>query len=285
MALHLDAVNREIGPLVHSYSWRDVIIYALGVGAGFRELPYVYEKNLKVIPTFSVATIMDFFFAVVKEANLNPSGILHSGQELIFHRPIPASGRFTTTGRITHIYDKREKGAVVLAQSNTYHDNGEKLFTAIFSIFSRLDGNFGGGDIAVERPVFPDGPADFRVEARPSEDQPLLYRLSGDFFELHVDPEFALRSGFEKPIMHGLCTLGYACRALMASLTPQLPERVRRLNCRFTRPLYPGDPIETLIWKTTEGQVLWRTRNMKTGDTIIDSGEFTYRMPFPPETP
>jgi acyl dehydratase len=276
MALDLNALNKTIGPLVHHYTWRDVIIYALGVGAGFSELPYVYEKKLKVIPTFSVATIVDFFFAAVKEANLNLSGILHGGQELIFHQPIPTSGTFTTTGRITHVYDKKEKGAVVIAQSDTHHDNGEKLFTAIFSIFSRFDGNFGGGDVAMQRLPFPDRPADFSVAARPSGDQPLLYRLSGDYFELHVDPEFAGMAGFEKPIMHGLCTLGYACRALMASLIPHMPEQVRRLKCRFTRPLYPGDPIETRIWKTADGQALWRTLNTKTGETVIDGGEFEY---------
>jgi acyl dehydratase len=276
MALDLKALNNTIGPLVHHYTWRDVIIYALGVGAGFGELPFVYEKNLKVIPTFSVATIIEFFFAAAKEVNVNLSGVLHGGQELIFHKPIPASGTFKTSGRITHVYDKKDKGAVVIAQSDTHHDSGERLFTAIFSIFSRFDGNFGGGDIPMVRPPFPDRQADFSVSAQPSDDQPLLYRLSGDYFQLHVDPEFARNAGFDKPIMHGLCTLGYACRALMASLIPGMPEQARRLKCRFTRPLYPGDPIETLIWKTQEGQALWRTRNVKTGETIIDDGEFVF---------
>ena len=113
------------------------------------------------------------------------------------------------------------------------------------------------------------------VAALPSPDQPLLYRLSGDVFELHVDPAFAKKAGFERPIMHGMCTLGYACRALMASFVPGMPEMVRRLNCRFTRPLYPGDPIETLIWKAGEGNVVWRTKNTKTGEILID-GEFEY---------
>jgi acyl dehydratase len=276
MALNLTAVNREIGPLVHHYTWRDVIIYALGVGAGSGELPFVYEKNLKVIPTFSVATIMDFFFTAAKEANVNLSGILHGGQELIFHRPIPISGTFTTTGRITHVYDKKEKGAVIVAESDTHHDSGEKIFTAIFSIFSRLDGNFGGEDISAKTPPFPNRGADLNVEALPAEGQPLLYRLSGDYFDLHVDPEFARNAGFEKPIMHGLCTLGYACRALMASFIPGTPEMARRIKCRFTRPLYPGHPIETLVWKTANGEACWRTRNIKTGEMVIDGGEFEY---------
>ncbi len=114
------------------------------------------------------------------------------------------------------------------------------------------------------------------MAALPAADQPLLYRLSGDYFGLHVDPGFARKAGFEKPIMHGLCTLGYACRALMARFIPGMPERTRRIKCRFTRPLYPGDPIETLIWKTTNEEARWRTRNVKTGEAVIDGGEFEY---------
>ncbi|MDD5476191.1 MAG: MaoC/PaaZ C-terminal domain-containing protein [Syntrophales bacterium] len=276
MSINLDAANKSIGPLVHNYTWRDVIIYALGVGAGSEELQYVYEKNLKVIPTFSVATIIEFLFAAAKEANVNLSGILHGGQELIFHRPIPVSGTFTTTGSVAHVYDKKDKGAVIIAPCNTHHDSGGHLFTAVFTIFSRFDGNFGGEDVSMGKITIPDREEDFTVNSMPSPDQPLLYRLSGDYFALHVDPEFARNSGFEKPIMHGLCTLGYACRALMGVFVPGMPEKVRRIKCRFTRPLYPGNPIETLIWKTGEGQALWQCRNRNTGEIIIDGGEFEY---------
>jgi acyl dehydratase len=274
MALNLDTIGKKIGPITKTYTWRDVIIYALGIGSGFGEINYVYEKGLKVIPTFSIASIVQFFFEASRLANVNLPGVLHGGQELIFHRPIPISGTMTTEGRITHFYDKKEKGAIIIGESDTFHSNGEKLFTAIFNIFSRLDGGFGGDDAPLRKASMPERKADMLVEARPSPDQPLLYRLSGDVFELHVDPEFARKAGFEKPIMHGLCTLGYACRALMANLTPGKPELVRRLNCRFTRPLYPGDPIETLIWNTGKGKAVWRTKNAKTGETVIDGGEF-----------
>jgi NAD(P)-dependent dehydrogenase (short-subunit alcohol dehydrogenase family)/putative sterol carrier protein len=117
---------------------------------------------------------------------------------------------------------------------------------------------------------------DFIVEDAPSENQPLLYRLSGDIFQLHVDQEFAVLAGFEKPIMHGLCTHGFACRALIQSLVPGRPEQVRRMDCRFSKPLYPGAPIETLIWKETDGRALWQVVNAHTGETIIDFGRFDY---------
>jgi acyl dehydratase len=276
MALNLDAIGKKIGPITRTYTWRDVILYALGIGSGFGELSYVYEKDLKVIPTFSIASIVQFFFEASRLANVNLSGVLHGGQELMFHRPIPISGILTTEGSITRFYDKKEKGAIIIGESDTYHSNGEKLFTAIFNIFSRLDGGFGGEDAPLRTASIPERKADMVVAALPSPDQPLLYRLSGDVFELHVDSEFAQKAGFKGPIMHGLCTFGYACRALMASFVPGMPEMVRRLNCRFTRPLYPGDPIETHIWKTEEGKAIWRTKNTKTGETVIDGGEFEY---------
>ncbi len=276
MALDLSAVGRPIGPIVRSYDWKDVILYALSVGAGFDELHYTWEKNLKVIPTFSVATIFDFFWTVAKNSQLNPRGALHGEQEVFFHSPIPTSGTLTTNGSITNYFDKGKKGAVIRGESVTIHSSGEKLYTNVMSIFGRLDGGFGGEEGPSRTVEFPLRSPDFTVDDVPRPEQPLLYRLTGDFFALHVDPDFAKASGFEKPIMHGLCTFGFACRALMKSLIPGEPERTTRMACRFTRPLYPGEPIRTLIWKTDEGRALWRVLHAGTGQTLIDNGEFEY---------
>jgi len=276
MALNMDAIGKKIGPLKKDYNWKDAVLYAIGVGAGFDELDYTYEKNLKVIPSFSIAAIFDFLGHVGVASNLNLAGLLHGEQELIFHNPIPTSGTLTTEGKITHYYDKGAKGALIIGESETVHSNGKKLFTNILTIFARLDGNFGGPDAPPNIIEFPEGTPDFSVDAAPSPDQPLIYRLSGDIFQLHVDSEFARMVGFEKPIMHGLCTHGFACRALMASLTPGRPELVRRLACRFSKPLYPGDPIRTLIWKVAEGTAVWRTINTRNGETVIDNGIFEY---------
>jgi NAD(P)-dependent dehydrogenase (short-subunit alcohol dehydrogenase family)/putative sterol carrier protein len=114
------------------------------------------------------------------------------------------------------------------------------------------------------------------VEAAPTVDQPLIFRLSGDTFQLHVDSEFAKMAGFDKPIMHGLCTHGYACRALIETLTPGEPQKARRLDCRFKRPLYPGVPIKTLIWKIDDGQALWRVINAESNEVVMDNGIFEY---------
>jgi len=277
MALNMDAVGKKLGPVTKTYNWKDVVLYALGVGAGFDEIDYVYEKNLKVIPSFAIAAVFEFLGLVGTASNVNLAGVLHGEQDLIFHHPIPASGTLTTEGKILHYYDKGPKGALIVAEGQTSHSNGKRLFSNIVTIFGRLDGGFGGEEGPAGTVVeFPERNADYTVEAAPSPDQPLLYRLSGDFFQLHADPEFARMVGFEKPIMHGLCTHGFACRALIASLIPGQPEKARRMFCRFTRPLYPGDPIKVQIWKTGEGKAVWRVVNAKTGETVIDNGIFEF---------
>jgi len=276
MALNLDAIGKKLGPVSKDYTWKDVVLYALGVGAGFSDLNYCYEKDLKVIPSFSIAAIFDFLSHYAANSNINLAGILHGEQDLIFHNPIPTEGTLTTEGKITHMYDKGEKGALVIGESDTFSSNGKKLFTSIITLFSRLDGGFGGETAPKEAFEFPDKKPDFEVNATPSLDQPLIYRLSGDVFALHVDSEFAKMAGFEKPIMHGLCTYGYSCRALIQSLTPGEPEKVRRLKCRFSKPLYPGDPIKTQIWKTEANKAVWKTINARTGDEVITNGIFEF---------
>jgi acyl dehydratase len=119
---------------------------------------------------------------------------------------------------------------------------------------------------------FPYRLPDFEVGDIPSPNQPLLYRLSGDLFALHVDRDFARASGFDGPIMHGLCTHGYACRAVVKSLFPGNPERMTRFRNRFSRPVYPGTPLKTQIWKIDEGRALFRTINSETGEVVIDRG-------------
>ena len=138
MALNLDAIGKKIGPVSKEYNWKDLVLYALGVGAGFDELEYCYEHQLKVIPSFSIASVFEFLAEVGMSSNADLSGILHGEQDIIFHNPIPTEGRLTTEGVITNMYDKgSDKGALVVAEADTYHSDGSKLFTNIFTIFCR----------------------------------------------------------------------------------------------------------------------------------------------------
>lgn len=280
MALNLDSIGKKIGPLTKDYTWRDVVLYALGVGAGFDDLEYCYESRLKVIPSFSIGAVFDFLAHAGISSECDLSGVLHGEQDLIFHNPIPPEGSLITEGTITDMYDKgADTGALVIAEGVTRHSDGQKLFTNICTIFCRRDGGFGGPDAPAESVEFPDRAPDFEEEAVPSADQPLLYRLSGDIFALHVDPEFAKVSGFEKPIMHGLCTHGYACRAVIKNLFPGEPERMTRFRNRFSRPLYPGVPIKTQIWKIDEGKALFRTVNPATDEVVLDRGIVEWMSP------
>jgi NAD(P)-dependent dehydrogenase (short-subunit alcohol dehydrogenase family)/acyl dehydratase/putative sterol carrier protein len=274
MALHLDAVGKKIGPVTSEYHWKDIVLYALGVGAGFDELDYVYENRLKVLPSFAILSIYDFFTEFITTSGVNLAGILHGEHELILHSPIPPEGgNLTSEGRITAMYDKGAgKGALIIGEIDTYHSDGQKLYTNVVTLFSRLDGGFGGDPGPKETFEFPDRDPDFEEMDHPSPAQPLIYRLSGDTFALHVDPDFAQMSGFQGPIMHGLCTHGFACRAVIKNLFPGEPERLVRFHNRFTRALYPGRPIKTQIWKLDEGQALFRTLNAETGEVVIDRG-------------
>jgi NAD(P)-dependent dehydrogenase (short-subunit alcohol dehydrogenase family)/acyl dehydratase/putative sterol carrier protein len=273
MALNLDAIGKKIGPVTKDYTWKDLVLYALGVGAGFEELEYCYEHQLKVVPSFSIASVFEFMAEVGMSSNADLSGVLHGEQDIIFHNPIPSEGTLTTEGTLTNMFDKGAgKGALVVAEAETYHSNGQKLFTNYFTIFCRKDGGFGGEPGPSESVEFPDRKPDFEEKALPSPDQPLLYRLSGDIFQLHADPEFAKASGFEKPIMHGLCTHGYACRAVIKHLFPGEPERISRFKVRFSKTLYPGVPIITQIWKMEKGKAYFRTINAENNDVVIDGG-------------
>lgn len=273
MALNLDCIGKKIGPVTKKYDWKDVVLYALGVGAGFDDLDYVYENRLKVIPSFAIGAVFDFLAQVGVSSGADLTGILHGEQDLIFHNPIPPEGTLTTEGKITNIYDKGAvTGALVVAEADTCHSDGRKLFTNICTLFCRRDGGFGGPGAPTETVEFPERPPDFEEVEIPSPNQPLIYRLSGDIFALHVDPAFAKASGFEKPIMHGLCTHGFACRAAIKHLFPGEPERMTRFRNRFSRTLYPGIPIKTQIWKIEEGLALFRTVNGETGEVVIDRG-------------
>ena len=280
MPLNLQSIGKKIGPITREYNWKDAVLYALGVGAGFDDLDYCYEDRLKIIPSFATAMVFEFFANVSAESNANLAGILHGEQDIIYYNPFPVEGTLTTEGAIENIYDMgADKGALVVARADTYHSNGDKLFTNIFRLFCRLDGGFGGEKPEKELVDFPDREPDFVDKTTPSADQPLLYRLSGDVFALHVNPDFAKASGFDSPIMHGLCTHGFTCRALIKSLFPGQPERMSRYATRFSKPLYPGQPIETRIWKIEEGHAVFRVVNSQTGDVVIDNGIVEWLTP------
>jgi acyl dehydratase len=274
MALNLDLIGKKIGPVPFTYGPDTVILYALGIGAGIEELDFVYEKNLKVFPTFAVIPFVpSFLSSFVPESRLNLYAVLHGEQKIILHRPIPSSGTIHTTTACESIYDKGDKGAVLHVSFETRDDNGELLFENKAVIMDRSAGNFGGPrGPRSELPSPPDGEAPvFRVEYGTSPNQAALYRLSGDKNPLHIDPDFARKGGFERPILQGLCTFGFAGRALLHSLCGGDPARLLSFSVRFMNVVFPGDTLITEGWKVGQGSYVVQTKTQD-GRLVLGNG-------------
>ena len=280
MALDPKSAGKKLGPHLQNYTWKDCVLYALGVGASVDELQYVYEKNLQVVPSFGIADIFALITELAAVTGMDFNGIVHGEQNIVFHHPTPSEGQLRTEGIVKDIFDKGVgKGALVIAETNTHHSDGTKLFTSSLSVFSRFDGGFGGKNVSAPRFRYPDRQPDHVVQDRTSRNQAALYRLAGDVHQLHIDPDFAKDVGFPAPILHGLCTYGYACRAGISTLAGGHVENFLRLGCRFTKPLFPGDRMETRIWDLGDGRAVYRMVNPVTGEILLDRGMMEYGEP------
>jgi len=263
MGLRFDLIGKEFEPTSFSYTEDDVILYALGIGAGVEaELDFLYEKNLKVFPTFAVipGTVTGWDFP--ERIGMDMYRVLHGEQKIELHAPIPAKGTVHLTSTLDAIYDKGNAGAVAYSSSKARDDDGNLLFVNQAVIFDRSAGNFGGDrGPKSERYDPPEGQEpDFQVEYATSPDQGALYRLSGDKNPLHIEPAFAQMGGLERPILHGLCTLGFAGRALLHSLCAGDPARFKSLSVRFMNVVYPGETLITEGWKKDACKYVFRTK-------------------------
>jgi acyl dehydratase len=255
MAIKLDLVGKKSAPIKHEYTWKDTVLYALGVGARADELDYLFEMNgPKVLPTFAVVPSFNAMVAVSAELGANPMMLLHGEQKITLHRAIPSAGKLQTTAEVTGIYDKG-KGALCVVRANTSDEKGEPLFDNEFSIFVRGEGGFGGerGPEALKA----DPPArapDFSMTEKTSAEQALLYRLSGDLNPLHASPQFAKMAGFDQPILHGLCTYGHAGRAVLRHACGGDATKLRSFAARFAGVVFPGDTLTTEGWQLEPGR-------------------------------
>ncbi|MEM2978709.1 MAG: MaoC/PaaZ C-terminal domain-containing protein [Candidatus Hadarchaeales archaeon] len=248
MSLNTGAVGKETGPLEFSYSWKDVILYALGIGAGNEDLEFVYEGRLKVYPTFAVLPSYPILLWALETLEGDLTKLLHAGHELILHHSLPPEGKVYTTGRIASLYDKG-KHALATVEMKSRDAEGRLLFENVASLLFVGEGGFGGERGPSYREEFPSLPPDLSGEVKVGENLNLLYRLSGDLNPLHVDPEFARLAGFERPILHGLCTFGVVGRLLLRSLCDNDPRRFGSLRARFSGVVFPGDSLRVEGWK------------------------------------
>ncbi|MFF9766289.1 MaoC/PaaZ C-terminal domain-containing protein [Streptomyces sp. NPDC014636] len=239
-----------------TWNHKDVLLYHLGIGAGRPatdpdELRYTLESRLHVLPSFATVAgngspgVISGLSMPGVEVDL--ARVLHGGQTLRLHRPIPAAGTATATGRIAAVYDKGK--AAVLVMRTEVADAEGPLWTNDAQIFVRGEGGWGGDRGPSHATDPPTGDPDRTVECPVDEDQALLYRLSGDWNPLHADPDFAKRAGFERPILHGLCTYGITLKAVVDTLLGGDVTRVRGYGTRFAGVVYPGETLRVCMWR------------------------------------
>ncbi|MDX3660286.1 MaoC/PaaZ C-terminal domain-containing protein [Streptomyces sp. ID05-26A] len=243
------AVGAELPEVKFSWTESDVLLYHLALGA--TELRYVYERGLRVLPTFGVvaprfhetaAPVVSF-----PGVDIDLARVLHGTQEIAVHAPLPAAGEAVLRTRIADVWDKG-KAAVIVQEATAVTPDGTALFTTRSSIFARGEGGFGGDRGPSGKVEVPSREPDFVIETPTLPQQAYLYRLCGDRNPLHADPEFAVRAGFDAPILHGLCTYGVVCRAVIDAVLDG-PEQVASFGVKFAGVVFPGETLTTRVWR------------------------------------
>lgn len=273
------SLKREGDP----YAWtdREVMLYAYGIGMGAdpmdeRELAYVNEaaftpRPLKVVPTFaSVAA----WGAGPGDLGINRLLVVDGERDITFHKPLPVAAKITADSRVLAVYDKgKDKGAVITRETVLKDESGAKLATLVGSSFARGDGGFGGPSESQPAPhAVPKRAPDRTVDITTRPDQALIYRLCGDRNPLHSDPEFAQKAGFPRPILHGMCTYGLTCRAVLQTYADYDASAFRQHAVRFSAPVFPGETVTVDLWK--DGDVVSFEAQVKARNvTVIKNGK------------
>ncbi len=246
-------------PISLEYSWNAdaVILYHLGLGAGYTnptstsELEYTYEANLKVLPSFAVVPPFRavWLMNTIPGIDVNLMKVLHGEQGFVLHKPIPTEATAISSARVSEVLDKGKAAVVKLVAETHDKATGDLLFTNTFSIFCRDEGGFGGQSGASLEVEIPDREPDFIVNSPTMPQQALLYRLAGgDMNPLHAEPMFAKFAGFDRPILHGLCTFGIAHKAAVDSALDGDVKKVASFDARMTGVVFPGETVVTKIW-------------------------------------
>ncbi len=282
MGLDLNAVGRSAPTREVSWDSRDVMLYALGVGAGqadaLAELNLTTENSadteLVALPAYA-GVLFQRTGVRIDMGDIDRTKVVHAEQAFVLHKPLPVQGTVRIDAKIIGIFDKGS-GALVTTQSRAVDAaSGELLVEAVSSGFIRGAGGFGGEKGPSGASPVPTRAPDVQVVVPTRRDQALLYRLSGDRNPLHSDPVFARRGGFDRPILHGMCTYGITGRAVIQALVGGDPTRVRSMSARFTKPVMPGDTLTVQAWREG-GEIRFRTLG-EGGATVLDFGSMGLR--------
>lgn len=258
MAIDLSFVGQSIDPVPFAYTEKDVIRYALGIGAKAAELDFLYEgRGPKVFPTFAVVPAYEALMAAMARAGIGFDKVVHGHQKITMHGPLPPEGKLLTTATIEGIYDLKKMAQVVVSTRTADAVTGKTFFDTEWGIIVFGEGGWGGQPPPPRETALPSRPCDTEVEQVTSPEQALLYRLMGDGNPLHADPAFPLvieRFG-GRPILHGLCSYGFLARAVAQAFCGGDATKVKHLAARFTKPVWPGDTLRTELWR--EGNKVW----------------------------
>lgn len=253
-----------------AYSERDVMLYGLAVGLGDEALPFVYERDLRVVPSF--ASTLAFDDAWLEAGGIDLRQVVHGALDLRFTTPLAPSGTVDVALRIAGVVDKGAGRGGLAVQETTLAQGGGTACTILSTLFVRGAGGF-GGSVGLEPTVdpVPEGDCDQTITIPIAANQALLFRLLGDRNPLHADPEVATASGFARPILHGASTFGTVCAALLQPYCGGDPARLTRFAARFAGPLYPGETLEISCWEGGGG-VAFRAVARERGAIVLDNG-------------
>ncbi len=281
MAIDPDTLRQwPIAEIEHTYAARDTMLYALGLGCGAdpmdeSELRFVYEGQLQALPSMAVVLGYPGFWISDPRTGVDWKKVLHGEQGFTIFKPLPASGTVVGRSRVTGLFDKgKDKGAVLVSERDVVDKaTGDLLCRLTSTTMMRGDGGFGGpsGPLPSPHPL-PDRAPDQTLGISTLPQAALIYRLSGDYNPLHADPAVARSGGFERPILHGLCTFGVVCRALLQMVCGNDPARLRSMQVRFSSPVYPGETVVTELWKEPDGVVSFRARVKQRDLVVINNG-------------
>jgi acyl dehydratase len=283
MPLDIAAIGSQAEPFTVTWTAKDAILYALGVGAGQRdpleELALTTENTVgvdqQVLPTFGIVLGQNGLLSRFPIGDFDKSKLLHADQRIEVAGPIPAAGTAEVQANLDGIHDKGTGALVVISAHACDAESGRPLWTSRLGYFIRGEGGFGGPAAPSDDWSDPDGEPDLLLATPTRPDQALLYRLSGDRNPLHSDPEFAARAGFDRPILHGLCTYGVIHRALIGTVCEGDVKGFGSMYARFSRPVLPGTKLRTAAWRDAAG-VRFKTID-QAGRTVLDRGRFNFR--------
>jgi len=273
MPIDPSIVGRKLDASTAEWSEKDVMLYALGVGE--TSLPFAYERDLKVLPTFAVVPAFPAMFTMGSAMQVNPMMVLHGEQRIELMGPIPTRAKVVSEPTVVALYDK-VKGAVVVVDVESKDESGKVLFKNTFTTFARGEGGFGGdrGPSGAKN-VPPERAPDATVEMPTVEWQALLYRLSGDMNPLHADPDMAALGGYPKPILHGLCTFGHVGRAVLHRFCGSDPARLKDFEVRFSGVVYPGETIVAEMWRESPTRVVVQAKTRERGEVVLSNAAAT----------